>query len=167
MIRSEPGVKAVSWSDVLESQSRPASIARASTAPLRKSQRTCNFIAAWPPLALLLTVEMLSRGTAGPPAATQAPEAPTSDAPAEKAVQPPEAPRPARSTPALKPLSGGRPGSIPAHVLAELGTLDRMPGARVAAVAHRYDVSERSVRRAVARHRQNHTEHADRTETVA
>lgn len=116
-----------------------------------------RMVAAWPPLALVVTVEMLSRGTqtrpssASPPAAIE--PASVEVRPAEKLAEPPERPAPT-SRPALTPLPGGRRGRVPAHVLAELARHDRLPGARVAEVARRHGVAERTVRRSVARHRE-------------
>jgi len=126
-------------------------------------------VAAWPVVALVITVELLARGKAHSPA-VEPPTAVTGAAtaeirPPETAAEPPGAPRPTRKA-ALTPVSGGFRGTIPDRVLAELAQLDRMPGNRVAEVAGRYDISERSVRRAVARHRQT-TGQTDRTETVA
>ncbi|PZS32434.1 MAG: hypothetical protein DLM59_08215 [Pseudonocardiales bacterium] len=114
-------------------------------------------VAAWPPLALVVTVEMLARGKAHPPtdeAPTVPAEAtPAESQPAETAAQPPEPARPAHRT-GLRPVAPRRRGSIPGRVLAELAALDRMPGARVDEIARRYDLTERTVRRAVQRHRE-------------
>jgi len=119
-----------------------------------------RIIAAWPPLALLLTVEMLSRGTTPAPAAE-----PTQNRAAETVAERTERPTPTKVT-GLKALPGGRRGRVPEHVLAKLGELDQLPGRRVTEVAKRYAVTDRTVRRAVARHRQT-TGQANRSEVVA
>jgi hypothetical protein len=120
-----------------------------------------RMVAAWPPLALVVTVEMLARGTqprqvADELSAVVEPE-PAENRPAQSAAERPG--RPGRTSgPALTPLPGGRRESIPTHVLAELARHERIPGGRVAEIARRHGVAERTVRRAVARHRQSYAQ---------